>query len=320
MISPKWRRPARLVPAAVLALAIVFSSATPAFAADGITFAPPPASVEYGQNWQILGTITPQSSPDSAYGSLTVTTGSTTKNLGTDRVYQGGFGFGDDDFDLSLGVGTHSFSAAFTGGVATASSATPVVLTITPAPILATTTIAPDPNNSHNAIITSQLGGNFIDQLPNCACEGQGGYLLPAGTWKLTVTDASGQTVLTKQVNQAANGLPTFVNYWQDAPPGETFSAQSTFTVAGGAAANFTITSQKFSWTSGKSKSNGGASPSTSTPQPKTVKTASFAPPLLVFYIALLIAIILIALDILLLVFRRRARRTRAVATEVPES
>jgi hypothetical protein len=314
MISLKRARSAQLLVVACAAFATLLWSADPASAADGITFSQPHQTVEYGQGWEVDGNITPESGSDSDYGSLTVTTGSTTKNVGANRVYSGAFGFGDYDFDLTLGVGTHSFSASFGGGSATAASSTPAVVTITPAAILATTTISPDPNNSQNAIITSQLSGHYIDQLPNCDCEGQNGYLLPAGTWKLTVTDSSGQTVLSKQLDQPANGLPTFVNYWPSVPAGETFSAQSTFTVAGGAASNFTLTSQKFSWTSGKRSSAGGGRSPSNTPRPKTVKTASFAPPLVAFYAALLVAIILIALDVVLLVLRRRSRATTAPA------
>jgi hypothetical protein len=316
MIPGKQRGLARLFAVALATLAILVVSAAPAFAADGITFTQPNQTVEYGQSWEVGGNITPQTSPDSDYGSLSVSTGSTTENLGTNQVYGGAFAFGDYSFDLALGAGTHSFSATFSGGSATAASGTPAVVKITPAPILTTTTISPDPNNSQNAIITSQLSGKYIDQLPNCECEDQDGYLLPAGTWKMTVTDSSGQTVLTKQLNQPASGLPTFVNYWQSVPAGETFSAQSTFTVAGSSAANFTLTSQKFSWTSKKVPGAGGVRSPSNSPRPKTVKTASFAPPLVIFYAALLVAIILVALDVLLLVSRRRSRRKTRVAAE----
>jgi hypothetical protein len=318
MNSSRQRRRLQLLAIGFAAFAIVLASAEPAFAEDGITFNPSHQTVEYGQSWEVGGTITPQSGSDSSYGSLTITTGGTTTNLGDNMVFGGAFGFGDYNVGQS-GVGTHSFSATFTGGASTAASSTPAVVTITPAAVLVTTTISPDPNNSQNAIITSQLSGQYIDQLPNCQCEAQNGYLMPAGTWKLTVIDASGKTVLSKQVDQPANGLPTFVNYWQGVPVGQTFSAESTFTVAGTTAADFTLTSHKFSWTSSKTSGGGGASSPSATPRPKTVKTASFAPPLLVFYAALLIAIILIALDVLLLVFRRRSRRTPEPAGEAVE-
>jgi len=312
------RRTGAVVAASTLALALVLAVAAPAQADDGIAFTPPTQSAEYGQNWSVSGKITPQTYDDFEYGSLSLTTGSTTKNLGTDRLSGGVFNFGDYDFDLDLGVGTHSFSAAFTGGYATATSTTPAVVTITPAQVLATTTIAPDPNNSLNAIITSQLTGKFVDQLPNCDCEDQDGYLLPAGTWKLTVTDSSGNVVLTKQVSQPASGLPTFVNYWQNVPPGETFSAAATFTITGAGASNFMLTSQKFSWTSSKSGAGGGTSPS-STPKPTTIKPASFAPPVLVFWAVLLVALILIALDILLYIRRRRSLRAASATGASPE-
>lgn len=322
MTSRSRRRAGAIVSTSVLVIALVFAVSQPALANDGIVFNPPTQSVQYGQNWEVSGTITPESSPDYAYGTLTVTTGTTTKNLGA-RLYNGTFGFSDGDFDPMFGVGTHSFSAVFSGGSATASSATPAVVTITPAPILATTTIVPDPSNSLNAIVTAQLSGEFIDQLPNCGCEGENGYLLPAGTWNLTITDSGGKTVFSKQLAQPSNGLPTFVNYWQNVPKGDTFSAQSTFTVSGAAASNFTFTSQKFSWTSSKPTSGGAVSPS-NTPRPQTIKPAAFAPPTLVFYAALLVAVILVALDVALFLLRRKSRLVRQAGTteasEVPAS
>ena len=254
---------------------------------------------------------------------MTFTIGSTTRTIPNFPVYHGQFGFGVGDLvpQTDIGVGTHSINVSYPEDSGTATSAPNAAkVIITPTAILTTTTISPDPSNSGNAIITSQLSGKYIDQLPTCQCEGQNGYLMPAGTWSLAVTDSSGNTVLSKNADQAANGLPTFVNYWPSVPAGDTFTAQSTFTPAGNAKSNFTLTSQKFSWTSKKSAGEQGPGSPSTAPRPTTVKTAAFAPPLIVFWALLLVTVILIALDTLLLVSNWRVRKSRAAQGEVVAS
>jgi hypothetical protein len=318
---------AGVLAAAVTTVALLGSFVGPAFADDPpITLTPATQTVEYGQYWSINGSSPAFDSYCEAIPCtsvpLTITSGSLSRTIPNFPVYQGQFSLGVGDLlpQTDLGVGTHTINVSYPDDSGTeTSSPNPAKVVITPTAVLTTTTIAPDPNNSRNALITSQLSGKYIEQLPSCACEGQNGFLLPAGTWKLTVTDSSGRTVFTKQSSEPANGLPSFVNYWPDVPAGETYSAQSTFTVSGGAAVNFTITSQKFSWTSQKDSAGGVAAPS-ATPKPKTIKTASFAPPLVVFYGVLLVALILIALDVVLLVQRARLRRAVAPSNTEPES
>jgi hypothetical protein len=325
---PRGRRLGRrLTIAFFLSLLVLGGVSVPAQADDtNISLTPATQKAEYGQGWELSGSIPVWSSCTTApcdSGTMTVTTGSTTRTLPNFYIYQGNFSLGDQDLlpQTDLGVGVHSISLSFQDGLGPINTTTtPVSVTITPAAISENTTIAPDPNNSQNAIITSQLSGQYVDQLPSCQCEAQNGYVLPAGTWKLIVTDSSGKTVLAKQFDQPANGLPTYVNYWPSVPAGETFSAQSTFTVSGSAASNFALTPQKFSWTSGKNTTGGQAGTPSRTPRAKTLKTASFAPPLVVFYAALLVAIILIALDVLLLVLRRRSRITIPPAPKGAES
>ena len=312
---------AGLLAAAATTVLLLGLPSTPAIADDPppITLTPATQTVEYGQSWEVTGKISPQTYIDSWYTGLKVATDGVIIPLDGTGVYNGGFAFGDFDPGLRLGIGSHSVVAAFPPGTSATTSTTAVV-TINPAPILATTTITADPNNSNNAIITSQLSGKYVEQLPNCQCEGQNGYLMPAGSWTLTVTDSNGKTVLTKQFDQAANGLPTFVNYWPSVPTGETFSAQTVFTVVGGGKNDFTLTSQKFSWTSKKGAGEQGPGSPSSTPKPVTVKSAAFAPPLAVLWGALLVIVILIALDVILLVNNRRSRGPRPTQGKDVES
>jgi hypothetical protein len=293
--------------AAALVAGVVLVPGTAAFADDTVALTPSTQTVEYGQGWYVQGQLSPDYFSDSQYGTPVVTTGSASKDLGA-VIYHGLFGFSDFDLGIAggLGAGTHSLTVTFNNAQVPITPPAPVSVTVTPTKVLATTTITADPNNPRNAIVTSQLSGPYIDQLPNCGCEAQNGYVMPVGSWNLSITDSSGKSVLTKTASEAANGLPTFVSYWQNVPAGETFSALSTFTVSGSAAANFTLSSQKFSWTSSKAGDTGGAIIPTHSAAPAPIKTASFAPPLGVFVTLLALALVIAALDIVLLVRRRR--------------
>jgi hypothetical protein len=320
----RFRAATGLSVALLLGLELVLASSSAAFADDAtITLTPATQSAEYGQGWALVGTVS--GDLGGSYDvSLIVTSGSTTATFdSTDTDNQIYISDGSAPALQALGVGTHSISVKFAAPlpfIGVPQSTTPATVTITPAAISTTTTIAPDPNNSSNAIITSQLSGKYIDQLPNCQCDGENGYLLPAGTWNLNVTDSQGKTVLTKSYDQPANGLPAFVNYWSNVPTGETFTAQSTFTVAGSAKSNFTLTSQKFSYTSKKSAGEKGPGSPSAKPKPITVKNASFAPPVIVYWAALLVALIIVALDVILLVSNRRARASHAAETSTVQS
>ncbi len=316
-----------LIGAIVAALGSVLAvgAAAPAYADPvNITLTVVTPAGEYGQGWGFQGTVNGivsceyQCPPD-----LVVTVDGVTKDLGPNQVYGSKFYVTDQDFQPAnvFGIGQHTLSAKLIGGPEVqAQSNTPATFTVTKTAIVATTTIAPDPNNSGNAIITAQLSGKYIEQLPNCQCEGQNGYLMPAGTWTTTVTDPHDKTVFTKQLDLAANGPPTFVNYWPSAPPGETFTAESVFTVTDGTKSDFAVTSQKFSWTSKKGADEQANGSPSSAPKPITAKKAAFAPPLAVFWGALLVILILIALDVILFVNRRRSRGRRPAPEKEVES
>jgi hypothetical protein len=159
--------------------------------------------------------------------------------------------------------------------------------------------------------VTAQLNGKLVDQLGDCYCETAGLYTIPAGTWKVVVTNSQGHTVLTNQKKQSAGGDPFYVVYWLSVPPGETLSAQSTFTVTGARSSNYEITAGNFSYTSAKSAPAAAPEPhaSASPSGDQLDQTVSFEQPLWRLLLALIIALILAAL-IAVLVVRRRAPKS----------
>ena len=98
--------------------------------------------------------------------------------------------------------------------------------------------MATDPQNSRNAVISTSLSGPFIDEINN----GDDTWTVPAGAWHVAITDAGGATAFSKDVTTAA-GPTSFLNlYWQNVPPGGSYTASAKFTPSGSAAANFAIT------------------------------------------------------------------------------
>lgn len=299
-----------------VASVVALLGAAPASAdpSDTITLKLDSNSSEYGQGWNVEGDLASQAPCNSSSANcadyLIVTIDGKQHNLGQTHYDPSSSTIYFGDYDLMpgtiLGVGTHTLSAKLViGSTIEAQSAHPLTLTLSKTSVTTTTTIVPDPNNSANVIVTSRLDGNYIDQLPNCGCEDAGNYGLPAGTWNLAIKDASGKTVFSKQENSPANGDPVFVNYWQSVPSGVSLNAESSFTVSGSTASNFTMSSQKFPWTSTTTSGSTTTTP-TAKPHHVAVKSASFEPPLFVFYAALLVAVVLVLIDVLLLVRRRR--------------
>jgi hypothetical protein len=307
-------------------LAVVFVvAATPPALADvlPITLTPATQTVEYGQPWSVQASV-----PSAAWCeavpcsnvTVTFTSGSITRQFPNVGIYAQQFSFGDYYLmpQTDLGVGTHAINLSFPDDDGTVTTgATPGKLTITAAPISSTTTIAADPNNGANAIVTAQLSGDYIEQLPNCDCEAAGIYPLPAGTWNLTVTNSKGTVVLSKQQQQPAGGNPFFVSYWSSVPAGESFTADTTFTVATASSANFALTDHKFSWTSAKVTGTTGTGAGTGRTKPTVLAaTTSFAPPLWLLLLTLLVAAGLVALNVVLLVRRGVASRPTTAAAE----
>jgi hypothetical protein len=296
---------------------------TPSASADdqNITFTPATQSVHYGDYWNVQGAVpvgTWCAAVPCTNVTMTFTSGSITRTFPNIGIYNQQFNFGNSDLMplTDLGVGTHSFNLSFTDDSGTVTSATPAKITITPAALLSSTTIVEDPNNTANAIVTAQLSGSFIDELPTCYCEDQGLYSLPAGTWNTTVTNSSDTVVLKKQQQQASGGNPFFVTYWPDVPAGESFSADSTFTVAAAASSNYALSDHKFSWTTAKSTGSGDLNTGAGSKPVKAVVKTGFQPPTWLLLLVLLVSLLLVALDIVLLVRRRRVPRSAHVTAE----
>jgi hypothetical protein len=298
----RHRLGATAVVTAVVGLLFVLSAA-PAYADETVTLTPSTQTVEYGQFWSIQGQAS-GGYPSYYYGSLTVTSGTTSKNLGSNSNYNGGFSIYDQQLEpeITTGVGTHSFTALFSGGYILTTASAPAKVTVTPAVISSTTTIVPDPNNALNATVTAQLTGKFIDQLNG---EGANGYVLPAGSWHLVVTGADGKTILDKAQQVTSPAEPYFVYYWPNIPPGESMTAVTTFTPTSAAAPNFTFSSQKFSYTSAASTESATTGP---TKHPASSVSSQTGAPTWVYVVVLGTAIILAAVVIVLLILRRRKR------------
>jgi hypothetical protein len=311
-------RPLRLgVAAVVLALVGVLCSTPAASATPGdIPLTPQTQTIVYGSGWDIQGQYyASECSGHCSAASLYVTVDGVTKDLGTNHVYGETLFAHDSDFHppKDFGVGTHTISFRLQyGSTVYGQSATPAKVIVTAAAITSTTTIAVDPINKSNAVVTSQLSGAFIDSLPNCYCEAQGTYPLPAGTWNLSITDSTGKTVFSRDSAQAAGGEPYLVSYWQNVPAGKSLTAQSTYTITGPTKSNFTMKSPTFAWTSNPSSNPKPVKPKGKAPL-ESSKTAT-ALPLIVYLAALTITVIIVVLDVLLLLRRRRRRRGKPAA------
>jgi hypothetical protein len=314
----KLSRRSSLALTAVVAvsLTIVFASSTSAYADGTITLTPASQTVEYGQGWVVTGQVAGVYGP-SYQASATVTSGSVSKNV--TAVYGSTFQvYGPEALpQLDLGTGAHSVSVTLTGGYIPVAPSDPVKVVVTAAAISSTTTIVPDPNNSSNAVITAQLAGHFIDQL---GPDGNG-YPLPAGTWHLIVTDSKNTVLLDKQQQQVVNGVPHFVYYWQNIPAGATMTATTTFTPASASAANFSMTAQKFSYTTAAAAGDATGASGSGGSRHLVALSAPPGAPTWIYLLVLLIGVILAAAVIVLLARRNpRRARTKSAAPDAGES
>jgi hypothetical protein len=314
--------------AAILASGAVIAVAAPAQAVAPEIFPlhGPHKTVEYGTTWEIYSYI--RSYRDDL--TLIANVDGSDYYL-KNSFYEGHFQLynneGGGKLDKALDVGTHLVSMRLqNGGTLVAKSDAPFHLVIGPTAISTTTLITPDPNNASNAIVTAELSGNFIDSLPNCYCESENGTLLPAGTWKITVTESDGTVAFRREQSVAAGklkknysvsgGAPHYVAYWSELPPGENLIATSSFTPDASHAKDFTRKSTPFSYTSAAKAP--GATP-TATPNAAPAATSQAGGlPFWALLAGLLLALILLILDVVLLILRsRRNSPTVAPTTTV---
>lgn len=226
-----------------------------------VTFTTTTSTVEYGQYWgfpvgadyyfyynayttgqyEVTSTGTPAGyQPDlSIYGSIyTTISGYLSATYETGPLNAGSY-----TFDIS---GHYTDASSNEVTVKTPTSAQ---LTITKAKLGVELRVLADPVNPEAAIVTAKFTGRFVDEYQPSFYPSAG--LSPAGTWHITLTDSAGELVTEHNVERAAGDdvLATSF-YWQDAEPGEQYSASAEFVPSGTSASNFTITpAQDFSFT-----------------------------------------------------------------------
>lgn len=213
---------------------------------------------------------------------------------------------------LPAGTYTGTITVTASNGAGESYTSAPVSLTISPAALTATLQVIADPSNPENAIISGDLTGPFRDSFYTTSFAE--GPLSPAGTWRISVTDESGQVVHEFEKDRAeTDDILGVSTYWPGVAPGQ-YTVRATFTPSGGASAqNFTITQ---------------AAPVTYTaaPAPGATSTATPAPPapppaeagtglVLPAWIPLAAGILTAGLVALMIVQIVRLRRTGAPST-----
>lgn len=212
---------------------------------------PTSASIEYGQSWSfpLRGDYMTQwflSNPENHPGALEISGAPVGYKPG---VFIQGSGAATgalySNYDTRpLNAGTYSFTitvdAMYFDAHYLGATPTPAVLTITPAKLGTEVRVVPDPSNPANAIISARLTGRFVEE--HSSSEFEGSPLSPAGSWSITLTDSTGAKALERTVDRVAGDdtLATSI-YWDEAEPGEQYTASATFTPSA-TPANFEVT------------------------------------------------------------------------------
>ncbi|BDZ44335.1 hypothetical protein [Naasia aerilata] len=313
----------------VLAVAVggsVLLTAGPAVATPSevkISFdSPREVSIEYGEPWGLtLSSI----ATASCYGCDTTVTllvdgdaaASTwgtagTRSYGTSQSY-----FSSYQVDEPLSAGEHELTATVAGNQfgleLFGQTAEPATITVAPAALAVDLRVETDPIHSANAVVTARLAGHFIESLvPRQYDDQEDSHqppMLPAGTWSVSIADASGAAVYTQETPVEAGGDPYLTQYWKDVPAGTTFTASASFTPSGDTADDFTVTNaENASYTS-------PAATTVVAPvdEPDAVEpTASTAGPSVPLWVAAAAGLVglsgLLAILLTLLLVRRRPR------------
>ncbi len=219
-----------------------------------------------------------------------------------------------------LGVGSYSFSISGWSPIPpdkqyTAQSSTSAQLTIEKAKLGMELRVLADPANSDGAIVTAKFTGRFVDEYSSSFFPGSA--LSPAGTWKITLTDANGEVATERNVERVAGDdvLATSF-YWADAEPGEQYTASASFTPSGDSANNFAIgAAQDFAYTAPESARPVPTSSATAKPDTSLPEATGFSLPL---WALILVIVLIVALGALVTIFSvRLSRRTSVTAGEV---
>ena len=212
-----------------------------------------------------------------------------------------------------LGAGTYQLVATANASGAGPVSSAPMTLKISAAVLTTNLTVATDPQNSRNAVISTSLSGPFIDEINN----GDDTWVVPAGAWHVAITDAGGATAFSKDVTTAA-GTTSFLNlYWQNVPPGGSYTASAKFTPSGSAAANFAITPAAGVTYTTPAKPTATPTPGPTDAPAETSLTGAAVP----LWLLILLGLIgLAALALLIVAIVRRPRPVGAHSTAEPSS
>lgn len=253
----------RLGGVAVLACAVALVAAPPAFAApieatlDAV--APVSTTVVYGDSWEL-----PFASSHDLRRYPAITLAVTGIPGGREGFVAYGYvasGGAFDDWRMALlpttpaviGVGTYRVNvelwAAFDGPTALhAVTRTPQSLTVTPAEVVADLRVAPDRADPQNTVISMRLGGEWLDNVVGYGYRSDFGrenlatrLAPPGGVWEMTIRDSEGAVVAEEQFELERGDLPAASMLWATSPAAETFTVESTFTVASAEAKNFTV-------------------------------------------------------------------------------
>lgn len=238
-------------------------AAPPAFAAtieaELNAIAPLSTTVVYGDSWEL-----PFASSHDLRRYPAITLAVTGVPGGRDGFVAYGWVASDvavDDWRLSLfpttpaviGAGTYRVNvelwAAFDGPtVLHALTRTPQSLTVTPAEVVADLRVAPDRANPQHSVVSMRLGGDWLDDVVGYEYRTDYGrenlattLAPPGGVWEVTIRDSDGTVVAEEQLEVNRGDAPGASMLWTTSPAAETFTVESTFTVATAEAKNFTV-------------------------------------------------------------------------------
>lgn len=215
-----------------------------------------------------------------------------------------------------LGAGTYTFSinGTYNDGVDTytAQTPTPATLKVEKAKLGVELRVLADPSNGEDAIVTARFTGRFVEEYTSSFFPGAA--LSPAGTWKITVTDADGVVAIESNVERAA-GDDTLATsfFWPDAEPGKQYTASAEFVPTGASANNFSIApAADFDYTAPVSErpvptSSASARPDASLPEP-----TGFGLPL---WLLILAAVLILGLAVVTTILSVRLNRRSPTST-----
>jgi hypothetical protein len=207
-----------------------------------------------------------------------------------------------------LPVGSYTATVtirAFGGAGEPTSTPTPATLTITPAALGITLQVIADPSNPSNAILSARFTGGFVDTF--FTTDDPLAPLTPAGTWRILVRDADGETAHEFTVARTdTDDVLAVSDYWSDVPPGD-YTAQAAFTPTGASADNFTFTDATPVAYSAEAPPGSGSTAPPAPPAPPASEDAGMTLPLWIPIVAGIVTAGLLALMIVQIVRLRRA-------------